>query len=105
MPTRNFYVSLSKRVGPHQRLLKHVLLVIWAGGFALLGVTILVFKSESDGLFELRLKSAEGIARVFYCTVVDRNIVFLHQFTKKSDKTPSRELKVARTRMRELKNG
>ena len=36
-----------------------------------------------DGLFELRLKAAEGIARVFYCTVVDRRIVILHQFVKK----------------------
>jgi phage-related protein len=25
-----------------------------------------------DGLFELRLKGAEGIARVFYCTLVGR---------------------------------
>lgn len=62
-------------------------------------------RAMGDGLFELRLKTAEGIARVFYCTVVVRKIVFLHQFVKKSNKTPSRELKVARARMREVKNG
>jgi phage-related protein len=62
-------------------------------------------RAMGDGLFELRLKAAEGIARVFYCTVVDRKIVFLHQFVKKSNKTPIRELKVARERMREVKNG
>ena len=27
-------------------------------------------KAMGEGLFELRLKGAEGIARVFYCTVV-----------------------------------
>lgn len=55
------------------------------------------------GLFELRLKAAEGIARVFYCTVVGRQIVMLHQFTKKSEKTPRKELDIARRRMEEVK--
>ena len=54
------------------------------------------------GLFELRIKAAEGIARVFYCTVVDRRIVVLHQFVKKSDKTPPKELEIARRRMKEV---
>ena len=58
-------------------------------------------RAMGDGLFELRLKAAEGIARVFYCTVVNRKIVFLHSFVKKTDKTPPRELRVARQRMKE----
>lgn len=57
-----------------------------------------------DGLFELRLKAGEGIARVFYCTMGVNKIVMLHQFIKKSDKTPSRELETARRRMKEVKN-
>lgn len=47
-------------------------------------------------------KAAEGIARVFFCTVVGRKIVVLHQFVKKSEKTPNREIKIARSRMKEL---
>ncbi len=58
-------------------------------------------RAMGEGLFELRLKAAEGIARVFYCTVVNRKIVFLHSFVKKTDKTPPRDLKVARQRMKE----
>lgn len=58
-------------------------------------------RAMGEGLFELRLKAAEGIARVFYCTVINRNIVVLHSFVKKTDKTPPRELKVARQRMKE----
>lgn len=58
-------------------------------------------RAMGEGLFELRLKAAEGIVRVFYCTVVNRKIVFLHSFVKKTDKTPPRELKVARQRMKE----
>jgi len=57
-----------------------------------------------EGLFELRLKAEEGIARVFYCTMVGKKIVMLHQFIKKTDKTPPRELETARRRMREVKN-
>jgi phage-related protein len=56
------------------------------------------------GLFELRIKAAEGIARVFYCTVVNRRIVFLHQFVKKTNKTPGKELNIARRRMKEVKD-
>ena len=61
-------------------------------------------RSMGNGLFELRLKAAEGIARVFFCTVVVRQIVMLHQFVKKSEKTPKKELKVARNRMKEIKD-
>jgi phage-related protein len=57
-----------------------------------------------EGLFEPRIKAAEGIARVFYCTVVNRRIVMLHHFVKKTDKTPRRELATALRRMREFKD-
>jgi phage-related protein len=55
------------------------------------------------GLFELRLKGAEGIARVFFCTMVGQEIVMLHSFIKKSAKTPAKELLLAKQRMKEIK--
>jgi phage-related protein len=61
-------------------------------------------RAIGDGLFELRLKAAEGIVRVLYCTMAGRKIVMLHQFIKKTDKTPPRELETARRRMKEFKN-
>jgi phage-related protein len=61
-------------------------------------------RAMGEGLFELRLKAREGIARVFYCTMIGRKIIILHQFIKKSDKTPSKELVLARRRMKEVKN-
>lgn len=60
-------------------------------------------RAMGDGLFELRLKSKEGIGRVFYCTVVAQRIIVLHAFIKKSQKTPKKELDTARRRMREVK--
>ena len=60
-------------------------------------------RALGEGLFELRLKAVEGIARVFYCAEGGRKIVLLHQFIKKTDKTPSRELALARRRRKEVK--
>ena len=55
------------------------------------------------GLFELRLKGAEGIARVMYCLMIERQILVLQVFVKKTQKTPPRELGIARQRMKEFK--
>ena len=60
-------------------------------------------KAFGDGLFELRLKGAEGIARVFFCTLLGKRIVILHSFIKKSERTPLREREIAVTRMKEIK--
>ena len=62
-------------------------------------------QSMGGGLFEMRLKGLEGIARVFYCSIVDRRIDMLHSFVKKSPDTPRNELEVARTRLQEVKRG
>ena len=59
-------------------------------------------RAMGAGLFELQIKAPSGIARVFYCTVVDRRIVVLHQFVKKTKKTPPRELQIARRRMKDV---
>ena len=61
-------------------------------------------KALGDGLFELRLKGAEGIARVFYCTLIGSQIMMLHSFVKKTQKIPLKELRIAQTRMHEVKN-
>ena len=61
-------------------------------------------KAMGSGLFELRLKGAEGIARVFYCTLIGKRIVMLHSFVKKTDRTPKRELEVAQSRLKEIKH-
>ena len=60
-------------------------------------------RSMGDGLFELRLKAQEGIARVFYCTVVNKQIIMLHSIVKKTQKTPPKELRIAQSRLKEVK--
>jgi phage-related protein len=60
-------------------------------------------RAIGDGLFELRMKASEGIGRVFYCTLIEKRIVMLHTFIKKTQKTPASELAIARRRMKEVK--
>jgi phage-related protein len=59
-------------------------------------------KNIGDGIFELRFKSAEGQIRILFFFFCGRQIVLLHGFVKKKQKTPKKEIKIAKKRMREL---
>lgn len=61
-------------------------------------------KALGDGLLEIRLKGAEGIARVMFCTLVGRRIVVLHSFVKKTDKVPAADMTLSRKRLKEIKH-
>lgn len=56
-----------------------------------------------DGLFEIRVKAQEGIGRAFFCYILKQEIIILHAIIKKTQKTPPKELKLARIRMKEVK--
>lgn len=56
-----------------------------------------------DGLFEIRARGKEGIGRSLFCTVKGREIVILHSFIKKTQKTPKKELEIARKRLKEFR--
>ncbi|MBV8620116.1 MAG: type II toxin-antitoxin system RelE/ParE family toxin [Curvibacter sp.] len=60
----------------------------------------LVRKME-PGLWEIRCDIADGISRVLF-TVKDGQMVLLHGFVKKTQKTPDNELKTARNRLKKL---
>jgi len=61
-------------------------------------------RAMGEKLFEMRLKSKEGISRIFYCTKIGKKIVFLHFFIKKTQKTPNKEIIIARKRLVEVLN-
>jgi phage-related protein len=48
------------------------------------------------------VKGKEGIARVFFCTKIGKKIIMLHSFIKKSQKTPKKEIEIARKRKKEV---
>ena len=56
-------------------------------------------KSIGDGLFELRIKFAGDITRIFYFFVVENKIILTNGFVKKTAKTPRSEIDLARKYM------
>ncbi|MFM7674234.1 MAG: type II toxin-antitoxin system RelE/ParE family toxin [Synechococcus sp.] len=61
-------------------------------------------RAMGDGLFELRPRSRSGIGRAFFCYCSGRMIIVLPAFIKKTQKTPRRDLAMARRRMKEVKH-
>jgi phage-related protein len=59
-------------------------------------------KHLEDRLWEMRLTGRDGIARALYMTASGRRIVVLRTFVKKTEKTPRRELALARERAKEI---
>lgn len=53
-------------------------------------------KAMGGGLFELRIKFASDISRIFYFFVVDNKIILTNGFVKKTLKTPKAEIGLAR---------
>lgn len=51
-----------------------------------------------DGIFELRCKQGSNITRVLYFFYIGKKIIATNGFVKKTQKTPSKELKLAKER-------
>jgi phage-related protein len=60
-------------------------------------------KHLEDRLWELRMTGRDGIARAIYVTATGRRVVVLRAFVKKTQKTPTRELVIARQRAKDVK--
>lgn len=54
-----------------------------------------------DGIFELRCKQSNNITRTLYFFYKDKKIVMTNGFTKKTQKTPSTEIELAKSRRKE----
>lgn len=50
----------------------------------------------------MRLNGRDGIARAIYVTAAGQRIIVLRTFVKKTEKTPKRELDLARERAKEV---
>ncbi len=61
-------------------------------------------RAFGDGLFELRPRGKSGIGRALYCFLVGQRVMVVHAFVKKSQQTPAHELKLARKRIKEIRN-
>jgi len=56
---------------------------------------------EHKGLWELRVRFGSNYIRIIYFLHTKKNFVLLHGFKKKTNRTPRRELEIAKRRMME----
>lgn len=55
------------------------------------------------GVKEIRIREETGIFRVFYLAALADRVLVLHAFQKKSQKTPRKNIELAKKRLREWK--
>jgi phage-related protein len=59
-------------------------------------------KYLGDGLWEFRVTGRDGIARALYVKQPGQSLVIVCAFVKKTQKTPAREIRLARSRATEV---
>ena len=55
-------------------------------------------KELDNGIFELRIKQSSNITRILYFFVIGKKIILTNGFVKKTEKTPKREIDLAKSR-------
>lgn len=62
----------------------------------------IVFKPLEGKLWEIKFRAEDASYRVLYVLLKKDEMIWLHAFKKKSQKTPFKELDIARKRMKEV---
>lgn len=55
----------------------------------------------APGLWELRIRFATRICRILFC-IEGKNIILLHSFIKKTQKTPKQDIEIAQDRKKRM---
>jgi len=61
-------------------------------------------KYLDEKIYELRVRDQDGIYRILYFAAKGRRFIMLHGFTKKTQKTPRKEIEIALKRKKEFSN-
>jgi phage-related protein len=61
-------------------------------------------RQVGSGVHEIRVRDADGSSRAFYLAKSARGILVFHAFEKRTQKTPKREIDLARRRLREMQS-
>src|ERR1700720_1106385 len=59
-------------------------------------------KHLKDRLWEMRMTGRDGIGRALYVAAAERRVVVVCLFTKKTQRTPAREIRLAERRAKEV---
>lgn len=89
-PISEFLLSLEPKM--RAKSLKMILLLEEYGN----ELTEPYSKHLTDGIFELRINQGNNISRILYFFIINQKIVLTNGFIKKTQKTPQREIKLAK---------
>lgn len=59
-------------------------------------------KTIGPGVRKIRIRCSDGAFRVIYTAKVGNNVFVLHAFRKKTQRTPHRDIELARQRLKEI---
>ena len=59
----------------------------------------------APGVHELRIKDTTGNYRIFYYVKIGDKLLVFHFFKKKTQRTPEREIKAAKKRLEDMRDG
>lgn len=62
-------------------------------------------RTVGPGVYEIRVRDADGIARLLYVAKFRDTVCVLHVFVKKSQRTPKSDIDLAKRRYREARDG
>jgi len=97
-PAKNWLYNLESSA--RSKLLRNIDLLERLG----LGIREPYVRHLEGKLYEVRAKDHKGIYRVIYVAHTGRKFILLHGFVKKTQKTPRRELEIAKERLKELED-
>jgi phage-related protein len=96
-PVDEFIMSLSP--GEQRKIIYTIQLL------EMLGINLRMPHSRAiegeDSLFELRSQYGSNIQRIFYFHYTGKTFILLHGFTKKTQKTPIKEIEIAKSRLKD----
>ena len=90
IPVKEFLVSLPAKL--RAKAFRDIELLQQYGGELIEPYVKAIKGKKNKGLYELRIKYGNDIARIFYFTYINNKYVLLHGFIKKTLATPPREI-------------
>lgn len=94
-PTKKFITELNEK---QQRKVARI--ISYVVKYGLISAIPHIKKLTGTPLWEIRVLGQDNI-RVFYATLLNDSILLLHGFIKKTQQTPSKEIKTALSRLNE----
>ena len=102
IPVEDFIKNLSEK--EESKIYREIDLLKQKGIYLGFPFTSKIEGSDYKNLWELRIKFSSNNFRIIYFLHTKKTFVLLHGFTKKTNRTPKRELEIAKRRMIEYKN-